>query len=330
MINYRLNIFGFPNAKGLAEKNFGLLDQRLAAKWVRANIEAFGGDPERITGWGHSAGGSAVDAHQFAWPNDLIFNSIIIESSVVLIGMTSNDPDQLSFSYIAQQAGCSANLTAEEEVHCLRSVDSHTISTAIMDHVKGGAAPSLYFSAHADGKRIFTIAEYMARGLAGQYADVPLLLGTNAQEATSVIPFAEASQLSAGNITLLTETILQCPAAATCKYRETSGRSTYRYYYAGNFSNISPVPWLGAYHFSEVPLIMGTHSDYRGKSTAFQYSLSHKMQDLWLAFAKDPQNGLECHGWTPYASNGKALVFGKNDVLVQTENIESLDAACNL
>jgi carboxylesterase type B len=48
--NYRVNIFGFPNAAGLDEdkQNLGLLDQRLAVEWVRDNIAAFGGDAKRI------------------------------------------------------------------------------------------------------------------------------------------------------------------------------------------------------------------------------------------------------------------------------------------
>jgi acetylcholinesterase len=52
-INYRVNIFGFPNSAALplTEQNLGLLDQRAALEWVRSNIAAFGGDPSRITIW---------------------------------------------------------------------------------------------------------------------------------------------------------------------------------------------------------------------------------------------------------------------------------------
>lgn len=49
-LNYRLNIFGFPNAEGLEEQNVGLLDKRMAIEWVRDNIAKFGGDPKRIVG----------------------------------------------------------------------------------------------------------------------------------------------------------------------------------------------------------------------------------------------------------------------------------------
>lgn len=56
MASYRINIFGFPGLPGM-DQNVGLLDQRLAIEWTRKNIAAFGGDPNRITIFGESAGG---------------------------------------------------------------------------------------------------------------------------------------------------------------------------------------------------------------------------------------------------------------------------------
>ncbi|EXJ79515.1 hypothetical protein A1O3_07794 [Capronia epimyces CBS 606.96] len=71
-INYRLNIFGFAAShdllkvqEGASAKgcNFGLRDQKVALTWISQNISAFGGDPERITIGGHSAGGHSVQIH---------------------------------------------------------------------------------------------------------------------------------------------------------------------------------------------------------------------------------------------------------------------------
>ncbi len=63
--NYRTNILGFydfttyPGCEDF-DSNCGLSDQILALNWIRANVEAFGGDPERITIAGESAGGASV------------------------------------------------------------------------------------------------------------------------------------------------------------------------------------------------------------------------------------------------------------------------------
>src|SRR5690606_21994850 len=75
--NYRVNVFGFPGAPGLSQKNPGLLDQRLAVEWTRRNIAAFGGDPNRITIYGESAGGSSVDYYAYAWTKDPIVKGMI-------------------------------------------------------------------------------------------------------------------------------------------------------------------------------------------------------------------------------------------------------------
>lgn len=67
-VNYRLNIFGFLATKELSEEqggasgNYGIRDQVLALQWVRDNIAAFNGDPNRVTIAGQSSGGTSVFA----------------------------------------------------------------------------------------------------------------------------------------------------------------------------------------------------------------------------------------------------------------------------
>ncbi|CAI7602712.1 unnamed protein product [Penicillium pancosmium] len=76
-INYRLNVFGFPNAPGLepSKRNLGLQDQRLAIEWIYDNIAQFGGDPERIILFGQSVGAASADIYSYA---DLYFEARII------------------------------------------------------------------------------------------------------------------------------------------------------------------------------------------------------------------------------------------------------------
>lgn len=71
-INYRLNMFGFAASSEMIDAqpdgqmkggNFGLGDQRIALRWIRHNIAAFGGDAGRVTVGGQSAGGTSSHAH---------------------------------------------------------------------------------------------------------------------------------------------------------------------------------------------------------------------------------------------------------------------------
>jgi carboxylesterase type B len=68
-INYRLGALGFLahpalDSEGHLNANYGLMDQQFALQWVQRNIEAFGGDPERVTIFGESAGGLSGSCSQ--------------------------------------------------------------------------------------------------------------------------------------------------------------------------------------------------------------------------------------------------------------------------
>ncbi|XP_063375332.1 esterase FE4-like [Cydia amplana] len=83
-INYRLGPYGFmclstPEIPG----NQGLKDQLKALRWIKDNIEAFGGDPGQVTIAGQSAGAAAVDFH-LMYPGERLFHKVILQSGVAL------------------------------------------------------------------------------------------------------------------------------------------------------------------------------------------------------------------------------------------------------
>ncbi|KAL6719032.1 Cocaine esterase [Lecanora helva] len=299
-------------------------------EWIRKNIEHFGGDSNKLTAWGQSGGASVIDAHQFAFPRDPVFHAAILESADVLQAKADTDPNKTSFSYVAAQLGCSSNCSAVEEVECMRKIDAGVISKFIGVHMDRNATPPLYFQPTADNSLIFTPQQYLTKGNAGDFANLPNILGSNTDEGSSFVPYTEQGPPQA-QIDTLGEQLVGCSVATTTQYRVKTGRPTHRYLYGGNFSQISPLPWMGAYHFAEIPLITGTYANYRGPATPFERSVSEKMQDLWLAFADDPQNGLQKQGWGVVSANnsGSAIVFARGGKVAQMEEISVVDAAAD-
>jgi len=89
-LNYRLGSLGFlfadKAAGGTLERpipgNLGLMDQQAALSWVQANAAAFGGDPDKVTVFGESAGAMSVGLHHFAMPSSgPLFRASIMESN---------------------------------------------------------------------------------------------------------------------------------------------------------------------------------------------------------------------------------------------------------
>lgn len=88
-INYRLGALGFLATEALKKEqgtsgNYGILDQILALKWVKENIEAFGGDPNQVTIGGESAGAFSVTALLLSPLAKGLFHQAVIESGSIL------------------------------------------------------------------------------------------------------------------------------------------------------------------------------------------------------------------------------------------------------
>lgn len=97
-VNYRLGVFGFLAHPELTKEsihqssgNYGLMDQHEALIWIKKNIEVFGGDPERITIAGESAGSMSVSAQMASPLSNGLFSGAICQSGS-LLGINSTIP----------------------------------------------------------------------------------------------------------------------------------------------------------------------------------------------------------------------------------------------
>jgi len=111
--------------------------------------------------------------------------------------------------------------------------------------------------------------------------------------------------------------------------RLAAGVPVFRYIYAGNFSNVSPAPFLGAYHASELPLLFGTEDEFRGPPTPLERATEIALETAWLAVARGGARAEEMAGWPQATSpSGPVRLFGANGLPVQIVNTAAKDVAC--
>jgi hypothetical protein len=145
-------------------------------------------------------------------------------------------------------------------------------------------------------------SNYTSRYAMGAFARIPAIIGTTQHEFNAIVPDVPGFPFNQTQVDALTNTSFLCTATQTSQLRQAHGLATYRFRYDGNFSNISPPEFSGAYHASELPLIFGTADEFHGKSTPYEDSVSVRMQRLWLTFATNLETGLWHAGWNLYNS----------------------------
>ncbi|XP_053396830.1 putative inactive carboxylesterase 4 [Mercenaria mercenaria] len=131
-INYRLGPLGFfSTMDSSCPGNFGLWDQKMALNWVRDNIAPFGGDINRITIFGESAGAISGIMQGMLPENNNLFKRIIASSgSPSVRSMNCSRNTLTGATYMAGKVGCASGDTSAM-IECLRKVSWQDYMAAI-------------------------------------------------------------------------------------------------------------------------------------------------------------------------------------------------------
>ncbi|KAF8516316.1 Alpha/Beta hydrolase protein [Hysterangium stoloniferum] len=142
--NYRVSAFGFGGSKEIKAAgvgNLGLRDQRFALQWVQENIHLFGGDKNRVTIWGESAGAFSVGLHMVINKGnpDGLFHGAFMESGspFVLKDITAGQP---FYDQLVANAGCSGS---KNTLECLKAVPLNVFQAAVNESPSIGGFMSL-------------------------------------------------------------------------------------------------------------------------------------------------------------------------------------------
>jgi carboxylesterase type B len=291
----------------------------MAVEWVRDNIEAFGGDPSRITLFGQSAGGASVDYYTYAWTSDPIASSFIPESGTAIgLGQISAADSARAWYNASKNLGCGdASSDGASVLSCMRTKNFTSILAALPPSSVTG---SVGFGPTIDETVVFS--DYLNRSAAGNFIKQPMLIGNADNEAG----LFKAVAALAGTTSQYSDVYWEyfnllgfvCPAAARANISIANGVPTWRYRWFGEFPNtiITTIPDSGAWHASELPILFSTAPSGAGiaANTPAEIAIASYFRGAWAAFAKDPVNGLKSFsggngtGWPTYNPGGDTLI----------------------
>jgi para-nitrobenzyl esterase len=208
-INYRLAAEGFLYLDdGIA--NLGLLDQLAALRWVQGNISAFGGDPARVTVAGESAGAMSVTTLLSMPLAEGLFAQAIVESGAAAHTLTRDEGRKVG-GYLADALGVPGDRESIKTVPLEKLVQAASdlvveVQTTPDPARWGQLALSLLpFAPTVDGSVLPAVP--LASFAAGQGGNVPLLIGSNRDEARLFL-------VAAATIDLIDDTMLAAVAGA--------------------------------------------------------------------------------------------------------------------
>ena len=301
-VNYRVNVFGFPGALG-ADTNLGLRDQRLAVEWLQKNIASFGGSPKKIVIAGQSSGGAAVDWWSYAYKQNPIAHGLMSTSGNAF-SFPMNTPQKQKDNWYTLSAllGCGAS---GDTLKCMRQQPWEAISMAVskVPPSPGGSpvrsTPPFY--PMVDDKIIF--GDYLTLALSGHFAKIPYLHGhNNYEQGYYLIPaFAQGRNVTEEQTAQFLLESFVCPHSYEARQRYIAKVPTWVYRYFGDWNNTRLYPTSGAYHGTELHMILGGSQDASGLlASQAQNDTSRLFQRAVAAFADNPKSGLTNFGWPQF------------------------------
>jgi len=343
-INYRLGALGFTDLSSFAPDYEtsgvnGLMDQITALEWVRQHIHQFGGDPNRVTIAGESAGGFSVTSLLGSPRAAGLFHRAIPQSGAAHHTLSEEHGRRVATLLLeetqSQSVADLVNCPVQELLEAQNRVTSR--------YHEEGHSPGVQAFYPVEGNNPVLPQPLLSAIKAGYGATIPVLTGTNKDEASLFI-MTEVSETKARSDALLygseqlfdayqarlpdfsaTELAVQLstdhgfkvPAIRLAELREQTGSKTYLY----QFNWESRAGNLKATHALEIPFTFNVLeapgvSAFTGPGP-LPFDLAENMHHVWCEFiqGKDPD-------WPPYRCADRAVMHF-NDV----SEVKTLDFA---
>jgi para-nitrobenzyl esterase len=364
--NYRLALFGFLAHPALsaesterASGNYGILDQIEGLRWVKRNIAAFGGDPDRVCILGESAGGMSVLCLMAAPEAKGLFHSAIAQSAATMnmLSLRSENPEADSAEKAGQKFMAACGLTTSADAGQMRQLDAKTLANSGPSEPPPGAPLNLKplkldLGPIVDGRVIPD--QVNAIFAKGQEHAVPLIVGSTRDEMSLMLlgtrmpsdeaayrkqldedfgdlaagvaeryPLEDAKQIRSTVIQLASDLSFIAESRFIARTHSAAGQKTYRYQFSLG-TNRGFLQSLGAHHGAELAYLFQHPAGGSEKETR----ISRTMGRYWINFAAtgDP-NGKDLPPWPIYRSDAEEMInFGDQATVLKGDRNNQLDA----
>ena len=347
-INYRLSVFGFYASPDTMRRygttgNWGLLDQICALRWVRENIDAFGGDPEKVTIGGHSAGAFSAGGLLISPSARGLFRSAILQSGTPL-GLPALN---LRCGGDLGRAMDVSRSLYPEALASLRAKDARELAGRVDYYSDFAHRESRFLTPVFDGRVL--PADPRACLASGDFQPVNLLLGFTADEGSRFIPEdisgAEYRRIltSIYGRDRMAQVLEKYPVNPNGSLHQTARRvfsvacfSGGALQYADAFQSVGAGVYLyrfsyvsaedkrtglGARHGAELPYVFGNLSAFGvSDPTDREAALAEELHAAWVRFIKTGDPGWIL--WT--AATQDAMDFGTRSQIKPPPELEDI------
>ncbi|XP_046675899.1 juvenile hormone esterase-like [Homalodisca vitripennis] len=244
--NFRLGALGFLSLENEeVPGNAGLKDQTLALKWVHDNIDSFGGDPNNVTIFGISAGGTSVHFHLLSPTSRGLFHKAVTRSGTALNPWSIQENPQANAIKLAKTLGCTSE-DPGEVLRFLQAVTANDIVNATnkmsTDKEVTAKKATLIFLPCVEVSSKEPFLEETPESLmeSGQFAQVPIIIGGCVQEGVVLAFFGAISDSALKNVNenpaWLVPSFLELKSGS--KEEKEAQEEIWDFYFKGN-----PISW---------------------------------------------------------------------------------------
>jgi para-nitrobenzyl esterase len=318
-INYRVGVFGFMAHPDLTKEsqhnssgNYGLMDQIAALKWIKNNITSFGGDPEKVTIAGQSAGSFSVQALVASPLTKGLFRGAIAQSGAMSQGPALNlqAAEKIGSSLSEKLKSTSVSSLRQLTADSMLSLANTLPFGSLFPIVDGYVIPD-------DMKVIFEKKQHQdvalmagwVMGDAGLAIRQPKTAADFKKDAvdkykersTEFLKLFPAESEESTRASQQKLGVLNFAGLGNYKWAKSNSHNTYIYQYSYVPTDKPGFPNYGAFHTSEVPFALHTLALWDRPWQQSDYDVEKYMTAYWLNFVKTGNpNGQGLPEWKNY------------------------------